>query len=291
MQDVTFNEEPCVYGPLEGPPEYSHELLTFRDVNKQFGDKVVLRGLELHICNIKNKPQIVCICGNSGGGKTTANRLLAGLEQPTSGEVLVSGGTELRPVKAGDVGMVFQKYPVWIHKSVLENIIDPGVKSGKSRKDAEAKARELLKEVGLEDHSDSWPVDLSGGQQQRVAIAMQLMVDRYYMVFDEPFASLDPLAVDRMIKIIARVAYTHTRRTFVIATHNIASALVVADHIYLLGRERDSQGQVVPGSVGNRIVRSIDLISEGLAYHPDIERLPRFHELHDEIKYGEFPKL
>jgi polar amino acid transport system ATP-binding protein/sulfate transport system ATP-binding protein len=121
-----------------------------------------------------------------------------------------------------------------------------------------------------------------------VAILQQLMLDRHFIILDEPFSGLDPVNVANVIKLISRVAHQHTLNTFIIITHDVTSALTISDHVYLMGRERDEKGEPVPGS---RVMKEYDLIAEGLAYRPDIEDLPRFAELRKEIRLIEFPRL
>ena len=134
----------------------------------------------------------------------------------------------------------------------------------------------------------AWPMQLSGGQRQRVAILQQLMRDRHFIILDEPFSGLDPVNIINVIDLIVRTANQHTLNTFIIVTHDVTSALIVSDTVYLLGRERDAQGEPLPGA---RVMKQYDLIAEGLAYHPDIEDIPRFSEIRKEIKLVEFPKL
>jgi ABC-type nitrate/sulfonate/bicarbonate transport system ATPase subunit len=131
-------------------------------------------------------------------------------------------------------------------------------------------------------------LQLSGGQRQRVAILQQLMLDRHFIILDEPFSGLDPVNILNVINLISNIAHQHTLNTFIIITHDVTSALIISDHVYLLGRERDAQGKPMQGS---KVIKIYDLIVEGLAYRPDIEDLPRFAEIRKEIRLVEFPKL
>ncbi len=285
----------CINGPLAGPPEFSAALLKLENIDKQFpmndgSTFVALRGLSLCIQDIKDKPQIVSLLGPSGAGKTTALRIIAGLDRPTKGQVLITNGVaqQMRPVRVGDVGVVFQRYPLFEDLNVLKNLIEPAVRSGIPATEAKEKALRYLDEFGLVKQGFAWPLQLSGGQRQRVAILQQLMQERHFIILDEPFSGLDPVNVMNVMHLINRIAHQHTLNTFIIITHDVTSALAISDHIYLLGHERDEHGEPLPGS---RVMKEYDLIAEGLAYRPDIEDWPRFAELRKEIKLVEFPKL
>lgn len=284
-----------IAGPLSGPANLLETLLQIEHVNKEFPMNdgttfAALRDFSLTIHNIEVKPQIVSLLGPSGSGKTTALRIIAALDRPTSGQVLITNGDgqTMRPVQVGDVGVVFQRYPLFDDISVLNNLIEPAVRSGQTGEAAKAKALRFLDEFGMVKQGLAWPLQLSGGQRQRVAIMQQLMLERHFIILDEPFSGLDPVNITSVINLIGRIAHEHTLNTFIIITHDVTSALAISDHVYLLGRERDARGELLPGS---RVMKEYDLIAEGLAYRPDIEDLPRFAELRKEIKLVEFPKL
>lgn len=294
MSNETNNTD-CIVGPLDHVPENLETLLQIENVSKEFRMNdgsvlVALNGFSLDIQNIKDKPQIVSLLGPSGAGKTTALRIIAGLDRPTGGCVLITNGDgqQLRPVRVGDVGVVFQRYPLFEDLDVLHNLIDPAIRSGISKEAAKEKALHYLNDFGLVKQGMSWPLQLSGGQRQRVAILQQLMLDRHFIILDEPFSGLDPVSILNVIGLISRIAHEHTLNTFIIITHDVTSALIISDHVYLLGRERDAQGEPIQGS---RVMKAYDLIAEGLAYHPDIEDLPRFAEIRKEIRLKEFPRL
>jgi len=289
------DESKCLPGPLSGPPVMLETLLRVESVGKEFpmndgGTFAALRGFSLTIGNIQGKPQIIGLLGPSGAGKTTALRIIAALDYATSGQVEISDGAagKLRPVRLGDVGVVFQRYPMFEDLKVIDNLIAPAVRSGIPAKEAKEKALSFLDEFDLVPQGLAWPLQLSGGQRQRVAILQQLMLNRHFIILDEPFSGLDPVNVANVIKLISRVAHQHTLNTFIIITHDVTSALAISDHVYLMGRERDEKGEPVPGS---RVMKEYDLIAEGLAYRHDIEDLPRFAELRKEIRLIEFPRL
>ena len=289
------NNTDCIQGPLSNAPQHLETLLKIENLSKEFpmndgSTFAALKDFTLEIKNIKDKPQIVSLLGPSGAGKTTALRIIAGLDQPTSGCLFISNGEgqTLRPVRVGDVGVVFQRYPLFDDLTVLDNLVEPAVRSGLSKETAKEKALRYLDEFDLVKQGLAWPMQLSGGQRQRVAILQQLILDRHFIILDEPFSGLDPVNILSVIRLISKIAHQHTLNTFIIITHDVTSALIISDHVYLLGRERDAQGNPIPGS---KVMKEYDLIAEGLAYHPDIEDLPRFSAIRKEIRLVEFPKL
>jgi NitT/TauT family transport system ATP-binding protein len=289
------NDAACVPGPLNGQANLLETLLQVDQVTKAFPTNdgstlVALKDFSLCVRNIEYKPQIVGLLGPSGSGKTTALRIISGLDKPTSGSVMLTNGDagRLRHVRLGDVGVVFQRYPLFDDLTVLNNLIEPARRAGMSAAAAKEKALQYLDEFGLVGQGLAWPAQLSGGQRQRVAILQQLMQDRHFVILDEPFSGLDPVNILSVINLISKIANQHTLNTFIIITHDITSALIICDHVYLLGRGRDEKGKPIPGS---RVMKEYDMVAEGLAYHPDIEEVPRFAEIRKEIKLVEFPKL
>jgi ABC-type nitrate/sulfonate/bicarbonate transport system ATPase subunit len=288
-----LDENACVTGPLTGGATMLEPLLMLENVCKEFpmndgSTFVALKNLSLTIHNIKDKPQIVSILGPSGAGKTTALRIIAALDEPTSGCAMITNGSGMRPVRVGDVGVVFQRYPLFEDLTVLDNLVIPATRAGMSKEAARTKAAHYLDEFNLVTQGLAWPVQLSGGQRQRVAILQQLMKERHFIILDEPFSGLDPVNITSVINLISRIAHEHTLNTFIIITHDVTSALIISDHVYLLGRERDEKGKPIQGA---RIMKEYDLIAEGLAYQSNIEDLPRFSEIRKEIRMVEFPKL
>jgi len=296
QQNTGSSDTPsCVAGPLPGDPELLEPLLAIEGLAKSFKTNdgntlVVLKDFSLTLRDIKGKPQVVSLLGPSGAGKTTALRIIAGLDKPTAGCVMLSegDGKPLREVRVGDVGVVFQRYPLFDDINVLNNLVEPAVRAGMPKKTARDKALRLLDEFDMVKQGLAWPQQLSGGQRQRVAILQQLMQDRHFIILDEPFSGLDPVNIINVINLIVSTANQHTRNTFIIVTHDVTSALIVSDTVFLLGRTRNEKGDPVPGA---RVMKQYNLIAEGLAYHPGIEDIPRFSEIRKEIKLVEFPKL
>jgi len=267
-------------------------LLRVEGVRQSFpkpegGRATVLNDVNLEVCNIPDLGQIRAILGPSGCGKTTLFRIIAGLDKPDTGRVLIT--EEMVPVSVGMVGVVFQSYPLFEHLTVFDNLVQPARRNGVTKKDARDKAREMLDYFSLADKSDNYPVQLSGGQRQRIAVIQQLMTDKHFLIMDEPFSGLDMINGLRLADMIAKVAHQHTLNTILLVTHDISMACITADHIHMMGRVRDEAGEVVAGA-GSKIVKEYDLVDRGLAYRSDITSLPAYQDLRREIG-EEFRKL
>lgn len=261
------------------PHERRETLLTIDNVHVSYGDHPVLAGVTAAIRDVvrpdvANQGQVVAILGPSGVGKTTLFRVLAGFERPQRGRVLI--GADQHPVRAGMVGVVHQNYPLFAHRTVLGNL------RVAHRDDARAAA--LLERFGLSDRRDAWPCELSGGQRQRVAILQQLMCNHTYLLMDEPFSGLDPLAKQATCTLISEVARSDEQTTIIVVTHDLREAAKIADTIWLLGHGRTASGE----RAGSRIVATFDLIARDLAWDPAIEHTARFGEFVRELEshYG-----
>ncbi|HDJ2773527.1 TPA: amino acid ABC transporter ATP-binding protein, partial [Serratia rubidaea] len=204
-------------------------MIRVHNLQKQFGATHVLRGIDCQIA----ANEVVCVIGPSGSGKSTFLRCLNALETLSGGEIEVNGfaihdqKTDLNKMRAS-VGMVFQRFNLFPHMTVLENIImAPMDVKRLSRADATQQAETLLRKVGLLDKIDAYPGSLSGGQQQRVAIARALAMEPKIMLFDEPTSALDPELVGEVLAVIKALA--HEGMTMVVVTHEMAFAREVAD--------------------------------------------------------------
>ena len=201
------------------------------DLHKSFGSNEVLKGITTRF----NEGDVVCIIGPSGSGKSTFLRTLNGLEEITSGTVIVDGydltntKTNLNQVRQ-EVGMVFQQFNLFPNMTVLENITYAPLELKKMSKDeAHTKALDLLKKVGLSDKADAMPESLSGGQKQRVAIARALAMDPDLMLFDEPTSALDPEMVGDVLEVMQELA--KEGMTMLIVTHEMGFARKVANRV------------------------------------------------------------
>jgi NitT/TauT family transport system ATP-binding protein len=271
--------------------DYTHgeTLLKAEGVNVTLGGCPILRDLNLEVKDVRRPGavagQVVGLLGPSGVGKTTLFRVLAGLDKPDAGQVLI--GEQGVPVQRGMVGVVAQHYPLFMHRTVMGNLLVAGKRAGLSHKAAVEKATGLLQRFGLQDRAGHYPAQLSGGQKQRVAIAQQFMCSEHFLLLDEPFSGLDPMAIDRVAELLNEVACMHELNTIVVVTHDIGAALEVADTIWLMGRDRDAQGNVIPGA---KIKESYNLIERGLAWRDGIATEPAFLETLREIR-TRFPSL
>jgi polar amino acid transport system ATP-binding protein/sulfate transport system ATP-binding protein len=212
-------------------------------------------------------------------GKSTLFRILAGLLEPTSGDVEV--GADAKRVQAGMVGVVFQNYVLFEHRTVLGNLTVAARRTCGSRRAAIERSRQMLKRFGLDQFARRYPVQLSGGQRQRVAIAQQFVCSQHFLLMDEPFSGLDPLAIESVSELITEVANLDELNTIIVVTHNIEAALQVADTVLIMGRDRDKAGNSVPGA---RIQETVDLISAGLAWRKGLNSTPEFVEVERRIR-------
>ena len=205
-------------------------MIDIENLRKSFGDVEVLKGINL---TIKEK-EVVVIIGPSGSGKSTLLRCMNYLEEPTSGEVSVDGivldgEANINKVRE-EVGMVFQRFNLFPHMTVLQNIMLAPIKVRHvAKQEAEDTARKLLARVGLADKADAYPSQLSGDQQQRVAIARALAMKPKVMLFDEPTSALDPEMVGEVLDVMRKLA--EEGMTMVIVTHEMGFAREVGDRL------------------------------------------------------------
>jgi glutamate transport system ATP-binding protein len=209
-------------------------LVRLTGVNKWFGELHVLQDIDLSI----DRGEVVVVIGPSGSGKSTLCRTINRLESIESGEIAIDGqllpeeGKELARLRS-DVGMVFQSFNLFAHKTVLENVTLGPIKVRRhSRADAEKRARELLDRVGVGAQADKVPAQLSGGQQQRVAIARALAMDPKVMLFDEPTSALDPEMINEVLEVMTSLA--HDGMTMVVVTHEMGFARRAANRVVFM---------------------------------------------------------
>jgi polar amino acid transport system ATP-binding protein/sulfate transport system ATP-binding protein len=269
--------------------EYRGTILKAEGVSLTLGGKPILRDLNLEVRDLYRPGyvtgQIVGLLGPSGIGKTRLFRILSGIDRPDKGQVLV--GENCTPVERGMVGVVAQNYPLFEHRTVAGNLELAARAAGMDRSAASAKAAEFLKRFGLEDRADLYPCQLSGGQRQRVAIAQQFLCSEHFVLMDEPFSGLDLIAVEQVCKMIVEVANSDEKNTVIVVTHDIAAAVTVADTLWLLGRDRDDQGRIIPGA---KVKKTYDLVEMGLTWREGLSETKEFGEVVREIR-GVFPSL
>ena len=209
-------------------------MIDVKNLSKSFGDLEVLKGVSQHI----SKGERVVLIGPSGSGKSTFLRCLNLLETPTGGEIIFEGQSitdekcDINKIRQ-KMGMVFQHFNLFPNMSILKNIVLAPVRTGlMNREQAEKKARELLKRVGLEDKADSYPAQLSGGQKQRIAIVRALCMQPEVMLFDEPTSALDPEMVGEVLDVMKELA--KSGMTMVCVTHEMGFAREVADRVLFM---------------------------------------------------------
>ena len=240
-------------------------MIHVNNLHKSFGKNDVLKGINEHI----NKGEVVVVIGPSGSGKSTFLRCLNLLEVPTEGEIIFEGNditdkkNDINKLRQ-KIGMVFQQFNLFPHKTVLENItISPIKVKGINKEEANKKAMELLKMVGLVDKAEAYPSSLSGGQKQRIAIARALAMEPDVMLFDEPTSALDPEMVGEVLGVMKDLA--KGGMTMVIVTHEMGFAKEVGDRVLFMdGGVIVEQG--TPEEIFNnpKNPRTIDFLSKVL---------------------------
>jgi glutamate transport system ATP-binding protein len=235
-------------------------LVRLTGVNKWFGELHVLQDIDLSVA----RGEVVVVIGPSGSGKSTLCRTINRLESIEKGEIAIDGqrlpdeGKDLARLRS-EVGMVFQSFNLFAHKTVLENVtLGPVKVRRQSKADAEKRARELLDRVGVLHQADKVPAQLSGGQQQRVAIARALAMDPKVILFDEPTSALDPEMINEVLEVM--IALARDGMTMVVVTHEMGFARRAANRVVFMD--------------GGRIVESAD--PETFFTHPQSDRAKDF---------------
>ena len=219
-------------------------MVKAQEVCKSFGALHVLKGITLEV----GKGEVLCMVGPSGSGKSTFLRCINHLEQVNAGRLYVDGdligyreaGSKLHEIsprdaakQRRDIGMVFQHFNLFPHRTALENLIEAPVHVKRVKKaDAVARAKDLLEQVGLSDKATAYPAQLSGGQQQRVAIARALAMNPKLMLFDEPTSALDPELVGEVLEVMKKLAAEGM--TMVVVTHEMGFAREVANQLVFM---------------------------------------------------------
>ncbi|GAB3822425.1 amino acid ABC transporter ATP-binding protein [Tessaracoccus terricola] len=203
-------------------------------MNKYYGEHHVLKDIDMEV----SKGEVVIVIGPSGSGKSTLCRAINRLETIDSGDIIIDGrrlpeeGKQLAQLRS-EVGMVFQAFNLFAHKTVLENVTLAPIKVKKvPKQEAEKRAMELLTRVGVQDHAHKLPSQLSGGQQQRVAIARTLAMDPKLMLLDEPTSALDPEMINEVLDVM--VALAHSGMTMIVVTHEMGFARKAADRVVFM---------------------------------------------------------
>jgi polar amino acid transport system ATP-binding protein/sulfate transport system ATP-binding protein len=282
-------------------PYEKHEvILKAENVSLRLGDNQILRDINIDIKNIvrpgMSQGQIIGLLGSSGVGKTKFFELLSGItsfdyiQSPTkevgdkmdrlaTGSVKI--GVDLSPVTIGKVGVIQQTYPLFEHRTIYGNLEIAAKVKFKNKSEREDRINDLLTRFDLMGKKKHYPAQLSGGQKQRVAIAQQIICSNNFLLMDEPFSGLDPNMVKKVSHLIVEVANMHELNTIIIVSHDIISTTAIADTLWVMGRDRNEKNEIIPGA---KIKYEYDLIERNLAWHPDIKRMPEFHDLCYELE-------
>ena len=249
-------------------------MLRLEGIHKRFGELAVLRGIDLQV----QKGEVVCILGPSGSGKSTLLRCLNLLEPPEQGEIFLEGHDICKGPGSGSgeqswelnfvrqrVGMVFQQFNLFPHKTVLQNVtLAPRQVLGKSHEESTAKAKDLLERVGLGDKLNQYPERLSGGQQQRVAIARALAMEPHVMLFDEVTSALDPELVKEVLDTMRELAAEGM--TMLVVTHEMGFAREVGDQVVFMDEgvivEQGKPADILDNPREERTKRFLGLVLE-----------------------------
>lgn len=258
---------------------YSYEggsILKITDVSLVLDETLILKDINLEVKNVvrpnSTTGQIIGFLGPSGRGKTQLFNIISGLKKPTTGTVEVFG----KPVTVGDVGVVAQKYPLFMHRTVLGNL-EVGAARNKTLTPAERKDKIqfYLERFRISDKANFYPAKLSGGQRQRVAIIQQLLCSENFLLMDEPFSGLDVLMTEEVSETITEVANLSDLNTVIVVTHDFASAAAISNNLWFLGFDFDEHGKPIPGA---RVKFEENIMDRGFAWQfPEIYDVPEFH--------------
>jgi glutamate transport system ATP-binding protein len=240
MTDAPADSRQDPDGSTPPPPQGGEPMVAIKAVNKHFGELHVLKDIDL----VVGKGEVVVVLGPSGSGKSTLCRTINRLETFESGSIAIDGkalpeeGKELAHLRA-DVGMVFQSFNLFAHKTILENVtLGPTKVRGLPKGEADTKAKALLDRVGVGHQASKYPAQLSGGQQQRVAIARALAMEPKVMLFDEPTSALDPEMIKEVLDVMVDLA--QGGMTMVVVTHEMGFARTAGNRVVFM-----ADGQIV----------------------------------------------
>ena len=267
-------------------------LLQATGVSLSYGPKGILHDINFCIRDVVRpglqQGQVVSLVGRSGIGKTQLFRILSGLQRPCSGSVVIrerkpsetaAGGIEVwqeRQVKPGDMGVIFQNYYQFGWRTVRQSLMLAARQNKALAGGEEAAVREYADRFDIGDVLPCYPAQLSGGQQQRVSIIQQLLKGADFVLLDEPFSGLDICVLDKVVELLLQVSLSDERKTLIIVSHDIATAVAISDTVFILGRQA--------GRGGSTLVREIDLMERGLAWRQDVRQDKAFEETLQEIR-------
>lgn len=262
------------------PTQYEQKdtILHVENLSVKYGEKVIISDISFterdNIRPDKAQGQTIAFLGRSGRGKSTLFRVLTGLEEPTTGMVLipdytkeiVNGQQPAKKVKEGDVGFVDQKYTLFRHKTISQSLKFAYRNAAFSAPEKDEKINQYLNDWGLYSCRNQYPNELSGGQRQRTAILEQLLSSGFYMVLDEPFSGLDVGNIQNVKDAFKLINDSHDLNTIIFSTHDIELAVELADSIYILGYPKKNDNTL---NQTGTILKHFDLKEKGLAWHTE----------------------
>lgn len=252
-------------------------LLKVQNLSLKYGDKQILRDINFEIKNIirpnMQQGQVISLIGKSGIGKTQLFKILSGLKEPTTGKVLLANDV---PVKAGDMGVVFQNYYLFEWRTIYKSLELAAKKNPAIASNTKDAIHKYANEFHLTDHLSKYPQQLSGGQRQRVSIIQQLLNGSEFILFDEPFSGLDVLVLEKVVELLLKVSLSDEKKTLIIVSHDIETTVALSDTVFVLGNEVEKPGAIIK--------KEIDLCARGLAWQKDIQKQSAFRDTIEEIK-------
>ena len=267
-------------------------LLQARDLSLTYGDKCILYDINFSICDIirpgLQQGQVVSLIGRSGIGKTQLFRVLSGLQKPGSGTITIrerrptengNGSIDIfreRIVKPGDMGVIFQNYYQFGWRTVKQSLLLAARQNTALSGKEEDTIRQYTQQFELSDVLSRYPSQLSGGQQQRVSIIQQLLKGSDFLLLDEPFSGLDICVLDKVVELLLQVSLSDERKTLIIVSHDIATAVAISDTVFILGKKA--------GREGSTLVKEIDLIERDLAWKKEVRGEKAFADTISEIR-------
>lgn len=257
-------------------------ILKADNISLKIGDKLILRDINVEIKDVvrpnKTTGQIISFLAPSGMGKSQLFKILAGLNKPTTGSVLIHN----KPVECGNVGVVAQNYPLFMHKSVYDNLLIAAKNNNTDEKIIKEKIEQSLNKLKLYDKKDYYPASLSGGQRQRIAILQQILCSENFLLLDEPFSGLDVNMVREVSEMLISIAESNDLNTIIIVSHDYISASALATELWFLGRDFDAEGKPIEGA---RIKFVEDLMTRGFSWnYPHILYEPEFVSFMKEVR-------
>jgi ABC-type nitrate/sulfonate/bicarbonate transport system ATPase subunit len=240
-------------------------------------DKPILRDINFTIHNIVRpgmlQGQVVSLIGRSGIGKTQLFKILSGLQSPSAGEVVIN---QNKPVKAGDMGVIFQNYYLFEWRTIYQSLYLAAHKNKALWGQEKEAIAQYAAQFHLTEQLQKYPQQLSGGQRQRVSIIQQLLKGSNFLLLDEPFSGLDVCVLDRVVELLLQVSLSDELKTLIIVSHDIETSVAISDTVFILGQEGDQPGATIK--------RQIDLVERGLAWQQHIKTEKKFMETIGEIK-------